>query len=194
MDRDGSRGPEDLPESVSLEQVLSMERELTMEPSSWEFDSTWSSDSAAPERADRWDDSRRPEIGESMAKRENPEPADDSEARPAAASNQESAAGSSGDGPSAEDSAGGGAGAFGIPRIRKLFKIGEVMAYTGISRQTLHNYTMLGLITEEERTQSGHRLYGEEVFERLARIQSLKAEHSLKEVREILDAEASDSP
>ncbi len=78
---------------------------------------------------------------------------------------------------------------FEVPKIRKLFKIGEVMAYTKISRQTLHNYTMLGLITEEERTESGHRLYGEEVFERLARIQALKVDHSLKEVREILEAE-----
>ena len=78
---------------------------------------------------------------------------------------------------------------FEVPKIRKLFKIGEVMAYTNISRQTLHNYTMLGLITEEERTESGHRLYGEEVFARLARIQALKVDHSLKEVREILEAE-----
>ncbi len=78
----------------------------------------------------------------------------------------------------------------GTPQIpRKLFKIGEVMAHTGISRQTLHNYTMLGLITEEERTESGHRLYGEEVFHRLARIADLKKRHSLKEVREILDEE-----
>lgn len=83
----------------------------------------------------------------------------------------------------------GGARGFEVPKIRKLFKIGEVMAYTNISRQTLHNYTMLGLITEEERTESGHRLYGEEVFERLARIQALKVDHSLKEVREILESE-----
>ena len=82
---------------------------------------------------------------------------------------------------------GGGGRAPGVPR--KLFKIGEVMAHTGISRQTLHNYTMLGLITEEMRTDSGHRLYGEEVFHRLARIDELKRRHSLKEVREILDRE-----
>lgn len=71
----------------------------------------------------------------------------------------------------------------------KLYKIGELMAHTGISRQTLHNYTMLGLITEEGRTDSGHRLYGEPVFERLARITELKKKHSLREVLEILDAE-----
>lgn len=66
---------------------------------------------------------------------------------------------------------------------RKLYKIGEVMKYSGISRQTLHNYTMIGLITEEERTPSGHRLYGEEVFARLKKIDELKQRMSLKEVR-----------
>ncbi len=72
---------------------------------------------------------------------------------------------------------------------RKLYKIGEVIQYSGISRQTLHNYTVLGLITEEERTPSGHRLYGESVFERLERIQDLKSRMSLKEVREQLGHE-----
>jgi DNA-binding transcriptional MerR regulator len=33
---------------------------------------------------------------------------------------------------------------------RKLYKIGEVMKYTGLSRQTIHNYTMMGLIHEAE--------------------------------------------
>jgi DNA-binding transcriptional MerR regulator len=69
---------------------------------------------------------------------------------------------------------------------RKLFKIGEVMRHTGLSRQTLHNYTTLGLITEEERTESGHRLYGEEVFRRLKRIEELKGEMTLKEIRRLL--------
>ena len=68
----------------------------------------------------------------------------------------------------------------------KLFKIGEVMRYSGLSRQTIHNYTMMGLITEEERTESGHRLYGEEVFERLRKIESLKPTKTLKEIRELL--------
>jgi DNA-binding transcriptional MerR regulator len=73
---------------------------------------------------------------------------------------------------------------------KKLFKIGEVMRYSGLSRQTIHNYTMLRLITEEERTESGHRLYGEEVFERLADIEKLKATKTLKEIRQhFLDRE-----
>jgi DNA-binding transcriptional MerR regulator len=74
---------------------------------------------------------------------------------------------------------------------RKLFKIGEVMQYSGLSRQTLHNYTMLGLITEEERTQSGHRLYGEDVFERLERIKSLRKTRSLKEIMQLLKSGSS---
>ena len=68
---------------------------------------------------------------------------------------------------------------------KKLFKIGEVMRYSGLSRQTIHNYTMLGLITEEERTESGHRLYGEEVFERLAESEKLKSKKTLKEIRQL---------
>jgi len=69
----------------------------------------------------------------------------------------------------------------------KLYKIGEVMRYSGLSRQTLHNYTMLGLISPVERTPAGHRLYGEEVFERLQRIERLKRHRTLTEVREILE-------
>lgn len=70
---------------------------------------------------------------------------------------------------------------------KKLFKIGEVMRYTGLSRQTVHNYTMLGLIREEERTESGHRLYGADVFERIVRIIKLKGQNkTLRRIQEIL--------
>ena len=72
---------------------------------------------------------------------------------------------------------------------KKLFRIGEVMKYTGLSRQTVHNYTMMGLITEAERTESGHRLYEEDVFERIEKINRLKPEKTLKEIREFLTLE-----
>ena len=62
------------------------------------------------------------------------------------------------------------------------------MRYSGLSRQTVHNYTMLGLLTEEERTDSGHRLYGEDVFERIEHIKELRAQKTLKEIIEILKA------
>lgn len=72
---------------------------------------------------------------------------------------------------------------------KKLFKIGEVMKYSKLSRQTIHNYTMMGLIKEAERTDSGHRLYGEEVFDRLRKIELLKRHRPLREVIEILQRE-----
>jgi DNA-binding transcriptional MerR regulator len=72
---------------------------------------------------------------------------------------------------------------------KKLYKIGEVMRYTGLSRQTLHNYTMMGLIEEAERTDSGHRLYGEDVFERIEKIKMLQRHRTLREVKEILEKE-----
>ena len=72
---------------------------------------------------------------------------------------------------------------------KKLFKIGEVMRYSDLSRQTIHNYTMLGLITEEERTESGHRLYGENVFDRLERIKELRTTRKIREIIEIFKRE-----
>lgn len=71
----------------------------------------------------------------------------------------------------------------------KLFKVGEIMRHSKLSRQTIHNYTMLGLIKPAERTPSGHRLYGEEVFDRIRKIELLKLHHTLEEVRTMLQAE-----
>ncbi len=72
---------------------------------------------------------------------------------------------------------------------RKLYKIGEVMRYTRLSRQTVHNYTVMGLIAEAERTMSGHRLYGEDVFERLRRIRTLQELMTLQEIKVHLEQE-----
>lgn len=69
----------------------------------------------------------------------------------------------------------------------KFYKIGEVMKYAGLSRQTVHNYTMLGLIVPVSRTDSGHRLYGEDVFDRLKRVEMLKRHRTLSEVKAMLD-------
>jgi DNA-binding transcriptional MerR regulator len=69
----------------------------------------------------------------------------------------------------------------------KFYKIGEVMRYSGLSRQTIHNYTVMGLIAEAERTPSNHRLYDGQVFERLARIRELRERMTLQEVKRALD-------
>ena len=71
----------------------------------------------------------------------------------------------------------------------KLYKIGEVMKFSGLSRQTIHNYTMLGLIEPVSETDSGHRLYSEEVFVRLEKIKRYKLHRTLREVKAILDQE-----
>lgn len=74
-------------------------------------------------------------------------------------------------------------------RPRKLFKIGEVMEHSGSSRQTLHDYTLLGLIRAAKRTPSGHRLYAEEVFDALDRIKELKRDHTLEQIKGMLERE-----
>ena len=71
----------------------------------------------------------------------------------------------------------------------KLYRIGEVVTYTPFSRQTIHNYTMMGLIREAQWTTGGHRLYDESVFERLSKIMQLRKTKSLSEIRRILNKE-----
>ena len=66
----------------------------------------------------------------------------------------------------------------------KLYRIGEIVDYSGVSRQTIHNYTIMGLITESRRTGGGHRLYDESVFARLDLIDELKRQHrSMRDIR-----------
>ena len=70
----------------------------------------------------------------------------------------------------------------------KLFKIGEVMQYSGLSHQTLHNYTLAGLIQEARRTPSGHRLYDESVFDRLEQIKILQSKnYTLFQIKKLLE-------
>jgi len=71
----------------------------------------------------------------------------------------------------------------------KLYRIGELVRYTPLSRQTIHNYTIMGLIREVQWTEGGHRLYDESVFERLSRIIELKKTRTLWEIRQILSKE-----
>ena len=69
----------------------------------------------------------------------------------------------------------------------KLYRIGEVIQYSGFSRQTVHNYTAMGLIQESRWTQTGHRLYDGDVFRRLALIKQLKSRYSLAKIKVFLD-------
>ena len=78
---------------------------------------------------------------------------------------------------------------FEIPT--KLYRIGELVRYTPFSRQTLHNYTIMGLIREKQWTQGGHRLYDESVFEQLSKINELRKTKSLLEIKQILTEDQS---
>lgn len=71
----------------------------------------------------------------------------------------------------------------------KRYRIGELVRYSPFSRQTIHNYTIMGLIREAEWTEGGHRLYDESVFGRLSRIMELKESMSLSEIRRTLSEE-----
>lgn len=68
----------------------------------------------------------------------------------------------------------------------KLYRIGEIVNYSPFSRQTIHNYTIMGLIREAKWTEGGHRLYDESVFERLSEIIRLRKTKTLSEIREAL--------
>jgi len=72
----------------------------------------------------------------------------------------------------------------------KLYRIGELVRYTPFSRQTIHNYTTMGLIRESEWTEGGHRLYDESVFEKLSTIIHLRKTKTLVEIREIIDKQS----
>ena len=70
----------------------------------------------------------------------------------------------------------------------KLYRIGEVIEHTGLSRQTLHLYATIGLIREKRRTRSGYRLFPPSVFADLEKVNSLKKRgFTLRQIREILD-------
>jgi DNA-binding transcriptional MerR regulator len=77
----------------------------------------------------------------------------------------------------------------GVQIPAKRYRIGEIVRCSPFSRQTIHNYTIMGLIREAEWTEGGHRLYDETVFERLSRIVELRKTKSLAEIRRILREE-----
>jgi DNA-binding transcriptional MerR regulator len=78
-------------------------------------------------------------------------------------------------------------GRFRVPA--KLYRIGEIVRHTPFTRQTIHNYTTMGLIQESDWTEGGHRLYDESVFERLWRIQELRKDKTLTEIQKLLKTE-----
>jgi len=72
----------------------------------------------------------------------------------------------------------------------KRYRIGELARHTGLTRQTLHNYTRWGLIQEAEWTPGGHRLYDESVFTRLGKILRLRRGHTVGQIKAMLERDS----
>jgi len=73
----------------------------------------------------------------------------------------------------------------------KRWKVGELARATGLTVRALHHYDELGLLVPSERTQAGHRLYGEEDVRRLYRIVALRQLGlPLSEIAAVLDEES----
>lgn len=68
------------------------------------------------------------------------------------------------------------------------YRIGQVADAAGLSRQTLHQYVLLGLIRPAHRTPGGHRYFGGSVFRRLDEIRALKNVRTLAEIRDEFQA------
>lgn len=80
---------------------------------------------------------------------------------------------------------------FKLKPPEKLYRVREILQFmrdskVPLSRQTLHNYTLMGLVKVARRTAAGHRLYSENIFERILKIEALKRHHPLWEVKKIL--------
>ena len=69
----------------------------------------------------------------------------------------------------------------------RYYRIGDIVRYAGLSRQTIHNYTTMGLIREVQWTPGGHRLYDESVFYRLRQIASLKRTKTITQIRRLFE-------
>ncbi len=75
---------------------------------------------------------------------------------------------------------------------RSGLRIGEVSRRSGLPVKTIRFYSEEGLIHPSGRSEGGYRLYGEEVFEELTLIRTLKSmEIPLQDVRQILESRRS---
>jgi MerR family transcriptional regulator, copper efflux regulator len=79
---------------------------------------------------------------------------------------------------------------------RRMLKIGDVSKRSGIGIEALRFYEKSGLLDKPSRTESGYRVYGPEILERLAFIKRAQAlGFSLDEIKRIVeDARTGRSP
>jgi MerR family transcriptional regulator, thiopeptide resistance regulator len=69
---------------------------------------------------------------------------------------------------------------------KKLWKAGELARQTGLTRQALHQYVLLGLLKPVDMTKGGQRLFDEEAAIRVELIHKLCAiGYTLRDIRDI---------
>jgi DNA-binding transcriptional MerR regulator len=77
----------------------------------------------------------------------------------------------------------------------RTFRIGQIAAQAGISRDTVRHYERLGIIAKAARTAGGYRLYSESALERIRFVRnSVRFGFSLKQVGRFLNARDSGRP
>jgi DNA-binding transcriptional MerR regulator len=68
----------------------------------------------------------------------------------------------------------------------QLYKTGEFLRESGISRQTLYTYLTMGLIEEAKRTRTGRHLFDDKALKRVKIIQRLNSTgYPLRAIKEI---------
>ena len=67
----------------------------------------------------------------------------------------------------------------------RLYKTGEVLAQSGISRQMLYRYIQMDLVVPAETTDTGRNLFSDSVFKQIKMIQQLNERYTLQNIREI---------
>jgi len=72
------------------------------------------------------------------------------------------------------------------PPAKKLHKAGELSRRTGLTRQALHQYVLMGLIKPAEITKGGQRLFSEGEERRIKLIRDLCAQgYTLQAIKDI---------
>ena len=69
--------------------------------------------------------------------------------------------------------------------MEKLYKTGEVLRRTGISREVFYRYLTMGLIKPDATSPGGHNLFSEAVFRHIELIRKLNTpEFTLRDIKE----------
>lgn len=76
--------------------------------------------------------------------------------------------------------------AIGKETKRRLWKAGDLARETGLTRQALHQYVLLGLLSPVDATEGGQRLFDKSAARRVKLIRNLCAcGYTLRDIRDI---------